>query len=135
MSTDKKTVHYNLFNASKPMVQHLIKLIEFPEARAKNHWAKEVHAFLNDVPRLKHTKKLPSAKFIYSEISCYNDVLEGIIRFALDTEPDEHFANAPPEECIPILEDYEMWLAQKLSSEGYVTWSEVNQKLEDIGLL
>lgn len=135
MSTDKKKIEYILFAASKPLIEHLVRLVEFPNAYASGHWVKEVCAFCHDVPRLKGSNRYPSEKFIYTQLSSYNDVLDNIIRSMQDIEYDEEFIDADPEYVLRIVESYQKWLAHELSQNGQVSLAQVREKLHELELL
>ena len=135
MFTDKRRISYQLFVSADKVVEHLMKLIQFPQAQAKNHWADEIHAFCHRVHRLKGSNKYPSFKFIYNEISSYNDILHSYITYARDTEPDEYFYDVPEHECLPTIDEYEKWLADMLSRYGEVTQQQVKQELAKLRLL
>lgn len=135
MLTDRKKIQYDLYISSKQVAHYIVKLIQFPDAAAKNHWVKEIYACLSDVHKLKGSNKLPSAKFIYREISAHNDMLPTLVSYIRDEEPDEIFHYVGPYDCLQYLEEYEHWLANNLSVAGYVTLFQVKQKLTEMGLL
>ena len=135
MSTDKKKIEYILFAASKPLVEHLVKLIEFPNAYATQHWVKEVCAFCHDVPKLKGSNKYPSEKFIYTQLSSYNDVLDNIIRSMQDIEYDEEFIDADRDYVLKLVDSYLHWLSHILSQDGQVTLTQVKEELHKLQII
>jgi len=62
-----------------------------------------------------------------------NDVIDNIIREAVDEESSEIFAGYPLAECVDLVSQYQRWIAETLSSRGYVSLSEVQQALVAIG--
>ena len=135
MAYERRRILDDLYRQSDQVIEHIIKMIQFPEAYAVNHWAKEIHAYCHSVERMKGSNKYPSAKLIYKQMSGHNDILPAYIQYAHDTEPDEYFHDVPPHECLPYVEAYEKWLAQMLSQYGQVSLAQVLDELKKLGLI
>ena len=57
----------HLMGVTVPIIKHVIKLVIYKEYRLDdvNNWKGEICGFLDEVPKLKSTKRLPSSEQIY----------------------------------------------------------------------
>lgn len=132
MSKSKRDIHAELNESVDKMMEHLVKIIEFPDALARDHWITEVYSFCNRIPKLKGTNKYPSTRFIYSILSSNNDIMASYIRYVKTIESTEQFAHVSEEGCIEIVDKYQYWLSAMLSRYGSVSLAEVSATINSI---
>lgn len=135
MSTNKRRIEDLLFTAGDTLVEHLMKLIQCPNAQARNHWTTEIYACLHDVPKLKGSNKYPSAKLIYNQLSSRNDILDHYSHYVKEIESDEYFKDVPPHVCLEYIDQYLLWISDMLSRYGEVSSAQIREKLKDIHIL
>lgn len=131
MSFDREKVRDILISSSEKIIEHLIKILYYPNSDNVDHWKIEVYSFLNRVPKLKGSNKWPSKKFILSSISGYNDAIEAF------TNPVIHKygtpeTNIPDSEIVKAIESYQDYLSSILSAQGYILDSDIYSKIDDI---
>lgn len=102
----------------------------------RRHWRKEVWEKFYEMDLFKHNNKLPDAKFILKnswEVNkkWVNNILEFVIDKEEDYTPREDINT---EELTRILEEYFIWIADKLSKSPVVRISEVREELDKLGL-
>ena len=133
MSFDRQTIILKLTENIEQLTDHLIKLYLFPNTDYTSHWKKEIWNFLNRVPIMSASKKLPPYKLIYESISGYLDRTEDLMYFILD-EYSEHIPErVDAQELESYICNYLKWLADQLATKGLVTSKEVYAKLDEIG--
>lgn len=133
MSQSRKNIVADLEEKAVPLVEHLVKIIMFQETGNMKHWCDELGGFINRVPRLKSSNKLPSADVIYHAIW---DERSNYLSMVID---DVEYTNP---KYTPIVldeyiirnfcEDYIEWLSIKLSTDGQTTVRECTQSAMNI---
>ena len=122
-------------------INHIICLIAFPSCSAVNHWKDEIYSHLNDMYKLSGTKKFPKKQFIYDYTYGKRQDLLTDERYFMkrlsDVERKEGLQSEfDLDEVMTRVDEvccaYYDWLAQKLSTDGYVTHDEVIEKLTEI---
>ena len=111
---------------------HIVKLLLFSDSAYAGHWMHEIWAFLHRMQKLKNTKKLPKAKFIYDALSCSNDIIDSLVKEAIETEVELKPRDIAEVDILATLENYQHWLSDKLSSDGYVSQEDVKSKLTEL---
>ena len=115
------------------VIAHIAKLYLFPNNINKNHWQREIYAFISQAPKLKHSKKFPTAKWIVDKtIGEYKDrldVFEADLIFLKNSGMSDMRKNATALELYRICQSYMNWLAEKLSTLGVVFEDEVKAQL------
>ena len=133
MSTTKSDVKRRLQDIGGELTEHLVKLILYPKAPCSNHWMSEIWAFLYWVPKLKQNNKLPSADFIFDNISICLDQVEGFVRIAIMDYPEFEVSGQSDISSIEIkVRDYFMWISSELAHSGVVSKTSVYNKLESL---
>lgn len=120
---------------TRELIQHLIKLWVFPDAKDCNHWKQEVYNFLYRVPRLKRSNKFPSKKFILNNTIVVNkDNISALLRIVITDYKNQYEQKkseySTMEERILLYFD---WLAEELSINGKVARNDVYAKLSELG--
>ena len=120
---------------TRELIQHLIKLWVFPDAKDCNHWKQEVYNFLYRVPRLKRSNKFPSKKFILNNTIVVNkDNIAALLRIVITDYKNQYEQKkseySTMEERILLYFD---WLAEELSINGKVARNDVYAKLSELG--
>lgn len=120
---------------TRELIQHLIKLWVFPDAKDCNHWKQEVYNFLYRVPRLKMSNKFPSKKFILDNTIVVNkDNISALLRIVITDYKNQYEQKkseySTMEEHILLYFD---WLAEELSTDGKVARNDVYAKLSELG--
>lgn len=120
---------------TRELIQHLIKLWVFPDAKDCNHWKQEVYNFLYRVPRLKRSNKFPSKKFILDNTIVVNkDNISALLRIVITDYKNQYEQKkseySTMEEHILLYFD---WLAEELSINGKVARNDVYAKLSELG--
>lgn len=120
---------------TRELIQHLIKLWVFPDAKDCNHWKQEVYNFLYRVPRLKRSNKFPSKKFILNNTIVVNkDNISALLRIVITDYKNQYEQKkseySTMEESILLYFD---WLAEELSINGKVARNDVYAKLSELG--
>lgn len=119
---------------TRELIQHLIKLWIFPDAKDCNHWKQEVYNFLYRVPRLKRSNKFPSKKFILDNTIVVNkDNISALLRIVITDYKNQYEQKkseySTMEEHILLYFD---WLAEELSINGKVARNDVYAKLSEL---
>lgn len=133
MSRSDAQIYDRLDRDAEQLDRHLIKLMLYPNAQEADHWAKEVWNFVNIIDKRKQTNKYPKESFIYNAISCHNDIINNMI-WQIKSDRRERPAILHDQYIISKIEDYQHWLARKLSSQGAVSSREVYEALDIIGI-
>lgn len=120
---------------TRELIQHLIKLWIFPDAKDCNHWKQEVYNFLYRVPRLKRSNKFPSKKFILDNTIVVNkDNISALLRIVITDYKNQYEQKkseySTMEEHVLLYFD---WLAEELSINGKVARNDVYAKLSELG--
>ena len=132
MALPKKEIVARLEEVTRPLAQHLIKTLLWPESEYAAHWRQEIYNFLHNVSKLKGSNKFPSAEFIYRHtIGCNTDLISVWYQHIVEDyaasygEPRCGF-----DEC--SVTDYFRWIASELSTMGEVSRSAVYRTLTNL---
>lgn len=117
---------------SEHLNDHLAKLVLFPDSEYVDHWMGEIHAFLPRVPKLKSSNKFPNSEYIYELLSEEDDNIEAIRETVLDLEYELTPVDADNDTILEVMDNYHHWVADRLSSIGRVTRSEVYEFLKSL---
>ena len=120
----------------RSIIRHLIKLWRYPDSGSVSHWRQEVYSFLYEVGRLKGSNKYPSANFIMkntyevnkSDISKW---LSGVSRI-YDGKVESTSIRNDIDLMNERIKEYFKWLADVLSTDGYVFPEDVYSKLKEL---
>lgn len=132
MSEVKHEIYRKIVDQSDMIVEHLMKILLFPNSEYIHHWQSEIYSFLPRVKKLRNTKKWPSKKFILEALSTNNDMLDTFIWQSIEEESELTPEYLDAEDALPYIEEYMDWLADQLSSHGGASPEGVRQKLEEI---
>ncbi len=64
LSRYNKDIFSKLADSSENVIDHLIKIVLWPNMQEQNHWKKEVWNLIRSVPKLKSSNRFPT----YSQI-------------------------------------------------------------------
>lgn len=121
----------------RSIIRHLIKLWRYPHAAEVNHWRQEVYSFLYEVGRLKGSNKYPSVEFIMK--NTYNVNKSDIPKWfnGVSRTYDGKFESLDIRDDVDLMnkriKEYFEWLADALSTDGYVFPEDVYSKLKELG--
>lgn len=132
MSESQTEVYRRVSDQAVNILEHLIKVIEYPDAQEVNHWKQEIYAFLNDVKKLRGTNKLPKSKLIFKGLSVSNDMIDKFIGRVHRTNKGLRSRNLDTSVILKCVEEYQHWLADSLSKEGLVDPDDVYSKIDEI---
>ena len=132
MALDRKSIYDSLVDCGDQISKHIVKILMYPHATTIRHWEAEIYSFLHIVKRLKGSKKRPSSKFIAEALSTSNDILSEIVKVVADEEWQFEPVSIDLKRVESVVIEYQKWIAEQLSSKGYVTSSEVVSKLEEL---
>ena len=132
MADTRKAVERELKSCGRQIVVHLTKLMIYPEAQQANHWKQEIYSFLNNVPKLKGSKKYPSKSFIFNAISVYVDTIDSIKWQLQYDESDLTQLDIDDAVIEKKATRYLDWLATELSQKGAVQSVQVYNMLDKI---
>lgn len=137
MSKSKSDLGDYFESATRPIIEHLIKLYLYPDNASVNHWRREVAKFLNSSDTLKGSHKLPSAKFIVDNtFKVHQHFIPGYMkqilylyrRHTADIDALNHIDAITQQIC-----KYFEWIANKLSHEAQIPFPEIYEYLETHG--
>lgn len=138
MSQRDSKIRDSLTDLSVPMMEHIVKLMLYPDTDYCQGWRTEVYKFVNKVDKRKATNKYPEYSFImncfkthYDVLDNYADQVKSDMQFDGCTVVPKHFTTP---EIVKVVDDYCQWLATKLSTAGKVTNQEVHSYLAELGL-
>lgn len=134
MSMKRKDLAAWIDNHTFPTMVALAQLYLFPYG-PRVHWRKEVWEKLSKVYRLKKTNKLPDAQFILeSSWGLNKHNVNNALRYAQDKEENYDVRDgATYDEFYQIVEDYFIWVADKLSQNETLDLREVKEELDSLG--
>lgn len=121
-----------LKSQTRQVIIHLLKIFLFPHNQSMHHWCTEVTSFLTDIDVLKGKHKFPDKNFIlrntweYKE-DCIKPYAETLIRQRFYGEPE-----CLVEEVYDKIFQYFNWLAERLSTDGFVDSTAVYKKLNEL---
>lgn len=132
MSEPQAEVYRKISDQTGNIVEHIIKLVEYPDAQERNHWKQEIFSFLHRVSKLRNTKKLPSTKLIMKALTIYNDMVPELKNGVHRTYKNYTPRNLDDDKILSILLSYENWHANELSLHGLVIDEDVYDKLDEL---
>lgn len=141
LAIEKRHLEDRLIDRSVEIIEHLLCIVLDPKNVNRDHWTSEIYAFINNVPILKSTKKLPTEQFIYD--STYGVWQDNILN---NEYFDRQIESICEEENIEIPNDIEMtqnnvdfvcscyfsWLATHLSEDGVIDDEECYKYLDTV---
>ena len=133
MSRTQKDIKYYLQDRADKVFVHICKILLYPESSYVDHWEHEIYAFISNIQKLKGFNKLPSISFIQNILLQELDSMIDIyLKQALADEDDADFADVDESYANKICEQYVIWLAEKLSTDGFVSNKDVKAKLHEL---
>ena len=129
MSERQSEIHREISAASKQIDMHIIRLMLYPNSSYRDHWMHEIWSFLFEVDKLKGKNKYPKAKFIKDALAAHNDVIDNYKEIVEDLEGELTERDISTEYIIQVIEKYQDWLANELSTHGKVKQSDVKIEL------
>lgn len=122
MATADRQIEDRLVNRSHPLVEHLIKVILYPDSQYVRGWIKEIYSFISHVDKSKRHNKYPSEKFIYKAISSHNDIVDNMMCVVKSKMRDSGLIPREYTEAnvVKMVDNYLKWLASQLAENGYV---------------
>ena len=134
MSKTDSAIRERLESDALQLDRHLVKLILYPDAQERMHWAKEIWNFVNIVDKRKSNNKYPKEQFNYNALSCHNDILDNIVwqvKCEMKRQPKPYH----DQYILRKVESYQAWLAKKLSTQGAVNSDQVYKALMHFKIL
>lgn len=133
MSRNKKDIKYYLQDRADKVFVHICKILLYPKSPYVGHWEHEIYAFISNIQKLKGSNKLPSKSFIQNILLQELDSMIGIyMKQAIADEDDADFTDVDESYANKICEQYVIWLAEKLSTDGFVSNKDVKAKLHEL---
>ena len=132
MSETLSEIRRNLSAVSKPLDQHIIRLLLYPESEYVVHWKKEIANMLYDVDRRKGSNKWPKQSFIIDALAVHNDILENYKRYVVEVESELVPKDVPLRSIEQCISEYQQWISTKLAESGYVSRAEIFDELDSL---
>lgn len=133
MSRSKKGIKYYLQDRADKVFVHICKILLYPESPYVDNWEHEIYVFISNIQKLKGSNKLPSRSFIQNILLQELDSMIDIyIKQAIADEDDANFADVSESYANKICEQYVIWLAEKLSTDGFVSNRDVKAELNEL---
>lgn len=132
MSEAQSKIYDKITAQSREIVKHIIKLILYPDCSYIDHWQHEIYSFLNYVPKLKSSNKLPKEKFISECLKVNNDCLDNCIWQVMDEEYELDAVSVDIQLIEEVVNNYQNWLAHELATKGAVAPRQVKAKLSEL---
>lgn len=128
----------NLRNASKQIINHLLKIFYHRSRTPVSHWKKEIFNYLHDIDLMKSNKKIPSEKLIFEGLwegsyelfdGRHEDAVEDINEeYGKDFGYITYLSSSAENFC----KEYMRWLARELSLKGRISKSDIFGKIDDL---
>ena len=134
----KKKILDELYASNRYIITHLLCIYLWYDTEYVTHWKKEVYTAMSDIPKMKHNNKFPNKEVIYNNTfgvieDVFLDRFDHYIELvSLKEDKLELPHNLNPRKVKNYLEDYFIWLSDKLSTKGYVSLSEVNNEIDNL---
>lgn len=137
----KKIAKFRLTDITNHLLDLLLKCYISPGNIQSEQWKMEIARGLNEILRLKHRNKYPSAKEIYLwTYDIFRDLVTDIKWFtAFSTEICRSLEIKPPEdpeECMTGFDDlchrYFRWIAENLSKNGCIQYEDIYSKIDEL---
>ena len=140
MSSPIDDVRRDVTKASSQIIDELLRIVLYRKTEYKTyipHWYSRVYAYLDNIPTLKSSNKLPT----YDQLMkwswvCWGDSIEmklpKNLQFLNKKYPNEVMTmdDLDVKYYLDVCEKYLTWLCQELSVSGNVTSEEVYQILD-----
>jgi len=141
LAIEKRHLEDRLIDRSVEIIEHLLCIVLDPKNVNRDNWTSEIYAFINNVPILKSTKKLPTERFIYD--STYGVWQDNILNNEYFNRQIESICEEEnidiPEDIGSIQTDFDIicaeyfkWLSNTLSKSGKVTRSSCKNKIDEL---
>lgn len=123
-------IYRDIRSKSSIVIEHLIKVFMYPDSNGRNYWKQKIHAAMSRVPKLKRTKKYPESKNILKySWNVWKDSIDDMIQVI---ETDYGPSNIDSTMVYNKIYEYLDWLADKLTSSGYVTSKQIYIKIDSL---
>lgn len=133
MSRSKKDIKYYLHDRADKVFVHICKILLYPKSSYVSHWEHEIYAFISNIQKLKGSNKLPSKSFIQNILLQELDgMIDIYLKQAIADESDADFTDVDESYANRICEQYVIWLAGKLSTDGFVSSQDVKSELNEL---
>lgn len=135
MATSRKEVGARIEDHTPQTIIALAQLYLFPNGN-RVHWRKEVWEKFYSVDRFKGSNKLPDAQFILKNSwEVHKNNLDTYLKFAIGKEEDyKPRLDIDQNQFHNIVQEYFQWLANVLSTKGFVDTNSVRAELDELGL-
>lgn len=126
----------NLRNASKQIINHLLKIFYHRDRTPMPHWKKEIFNYLHDIDLVKSNKKIPSEKLIFEGLwegshELFDGRHEDIVEDINDEYSDDFgYIDSLSPLAKPFCKEYMKWLAQELSLKGRLPKSDIFEEID-----
>lgn len=128
----RSQVKSDLRGVTRVVMNHLIKVWLYPQVQEQNHWKREIAQALNDVPKLKGSKKYPDYNFLIRNTwKIYEDSLADRIQSIIDDMEEDHI-DTDHHTLYLAISDYFKWICTQLSNRGIIQYSEIYQMIEEL---
>lgn len=133
MSRSRQEVGATIEQGTRELINHLIKLWQYPDSLDIAKWRKEVAEKLNQVDTFKGKHTLPSAQFILDNSwRIWRPKLPNMVQYIIDD-----YGQPTTDKGFNLMRDrideYFMWLARMLSNDGQVSYAQIYRTLEMLG--
>ena len=132
MAAQRSQLKLLILQSSGQIVEHILKILMFPNVTTTNHWESEIYAFLPRIQKVKGSNKLPGENFILDALTSYNDNLKIFIPSILESESEFTPADLDLRVAEQAIYEYQKWLAHELATFGSVTPNSVKNELNSI---
>lgn len=132
MSKSQSRIYDAIASASEQINIHIAKILLFPNSEHVDHWMHEIWSFLPRISRLKGTNKLPKPSMIRRALTEENDALNSYLIIAQDLEDTLEPVDVPLSKYTHVVEEYQNWLCQILSTSEQVRQVDVKAKLREL---
>ena len=128
--TNKAAKDY-LISKTPVVIDHLIKVLLYPDVQEQNHWKKEIASALNTVPAIKSSNRKPKPKFIYENtFDAWKETIEDRICAIVEDIVEVPIAFDISDVYHAIGEYFE-WLSDNLSYST-LKFSDIYSEIESI---
>ena len=141
-SEHKRDIERQLTTNTKNIIEHIIKLMLMTNNDSYNHWKKEIANFLSDIDKIKGSNKFPSKKQLmnwtyYKQKDLLSDnirmkgKINNIVKYydiVSDISTIQYISNIINEFCFLYFD----WLTDILSKQGYVNFTDIYNKLDNL---
>ena len=147
MAQPREKIEKYLMDKMNSIVIHLLKLYFYRDTMARGKWKMDIYAFCNRIYLLKGKNRYPMKEFIYfyiwksyadAYLKTYDSWINDVITFLTEDDKNVYIDisvianNYRREETYHFINDYMLWLAEKLSVKGSVEATEVRSELDKL---